>query len=99
MNQKNNYQREYRESRSTVEFFKIDKISVQNYIKDNNIKGGMANFLMSLFNEHVAEKLTTPSGITGTFNQLLTLYKSNKLTKKADINYILNLLTTKEQIK
>lgn len=88
-----------RKTHTTIDFFIADKEKVQNYIKTNNIAGGMANFLMSLFNEHIAEKLTTPSGITGTFNELLTLYRANKLTKKTDINYILNLMAKKELTK
>ncbi len=88
-----------RKTHTTIDFYIADKEKIQNHIKNNKITGGMANFLMSLFNEHIAEKLTTPSGITGTLNQLLTLYRNNKLTKKADINYILNLMATKELIK
>jgi hypothetical protein len=85
-----------RKTHTTIDFYIVDKEKIQNYIKDNDIKGGMANFLTSLFNEHTAEKLTTPSGVVGTFNELLTLYRANKLTKKADMNYILNLMATKE---
>jgi arylamine N-acetyltransferase len=89
----------YRQNWSSLTFKKTDIQEIKNHIKANNIKLSSPDFLMSLFNEHIAEKLTTPSGVTGTFNELLTLYRANKLTKKADMNYILNLMATKELTK